>query len=153
MNLDSRPLRGGSFLFSKGGDLEEFTRNSPNRMLTLTQIREERDQIIEALSKRGIDVTDSIDKIIELDKERRSLQKELDDTLAESNSLSRQIGELMKAGVMFHPKSPYHAVCADVVLVNPPGTLPNHTHTITPNPSSSSSQNLKEISLSICDID
>ena len=67
-------------------------------MLTLTQIREERDQIIEALSKRGIDVTDSIDKIIELDKERRSLQKELDDTLAESNSLSRQIGELMKAG-------------------------------------------------------
>ena len=98
MNLDSRPLRGGSFLFSKGGDLEEFTRNSPNQMLTLTQIREERDQIIEALSKRGIDVTDSIDKIIELDKERRSLQKELDDTLAESNSLSRQIGELMKAG-------------------------------------------------------
>jgi hypothetical protein len=59
----------------------------------------------------------------------------------------------MKAGVMFHPKSPYHAVCADVVLVNPPGTLPNHTHTITPNPSSSSSQNLKEISLSIGDID
>ena len=56
-------------------------------MLTLTQIREERDQIIEALSKRGIDVTYSIDKIIELDKERRSLQKELDDTLAESNSL------------------------------------------------------------------
>ena len=34
---------------------------------------------------------------------------------------------------MFHPKSPYHAVCADVVLVNPPGTLPNHTHSITPN--------------------
>ena len=54
---------------------------------------------------------------------------------------------------MFHPKSPYHAVCADVVLVNPPGTLPDHTHTITPNPSSSSSQNLKEITLSIGDID
>ena len=67
-------------------------------MLTLTQIREDRDQIIIALSKRGIDVTDSIDKIIELDKERRSLQKDLDDTLAESNSLSRQIGELMKVG-------------------------------------------------------
>ena len=40
----------------------------------------------------------------------------------------------MKAGVMFHPKSPYHAVCADVVLVNPPNTLPDHTHSITPNP-------------------
>ena len=25
---------------------------------------------------------------------------------------------------MFHPKSPYHAkVCADVVLVNPPGVV------------------------------
>lgn len=67
-------------------------------MLTLIQIREERDSIISALSKRGIDATESIDKIISLDQERRSLQKELDDTLAESNSLSRQIGELMKAG-------------------------------------------------------
>ena len=28
----------------------------------------------------------------------------------------KNCGELMKAGVMFHPKSPYHAVCADVVL-------------------------------------
>jgi len=35
---------------------------------------------------------------------------------------------------MFHPSSPYHAVCADVVLVNPPNTLPNHSHSITPNP-------------------
>ena len=67
-------------------------------MLTLTQIREERDQIIEALSKRGLDVTESIDKIITLDQERRSLQKELDDTLAQSNTFSRQIGELMTSG-------------------------------------------------------
>ena len=59
----------------------------------------------------------------------------------------------MKEGVMFHPKSPYYAVCADVVLVNPPGTLPNHMHTITPTPSSSSSQNLKDLTLSIGDID
>ena len=45
----------------------------------------------------------------------------------------KNCGELMKAGIAFHPKSPYHAVCADVVLVNPPNTLPNHTHSITPN--------------------
>ena len=69
-----------------------------NSMLTLTQIREERDQIIEALSKRGLDATTPIDNIITLDQERRSLQKELDDTLAQSNTLSRQIGELMKSG-------------------------------------------------------
>ena len=46
----------------------------------------------------------------------------------------KNCGELMKAGIMFHKNSPYFAVCADVVLVNPPGTLPNHSHTITPNP-------------------
>ena len=45
----------------------------------------------------------------------------------------KNCGELMKAGIMFHKNSPYFAVCADVVLVNPPGTLPQHTHTITPN--------------------
>ena len=38
----------------------------------------------------------------------------------------------MKAGVMFHPKSQYAAVCADVVLVNPPGVVEDHTHSITP---------------------
>ena len=46
----------------------------------------------------------------------------------------KNCGELMKAGIMFHKNSPYFAVCADVVLVNPPGTLPQHTHSIKPNP-------------------
>ena len=81
--------------------------------------------------------------------EQQTANKRLDFELARL----KNCGELMKAGVMFHPKSPYHAVCADVVLVNPPGTLPDHTHTITPNPSSSSSQNLKDLTLSIGDID
>ena len=36
----------------------------------------------------------------------------------------------MKAGIMFHPKSPYHKVCADVVLVNPPGVVGQHKHAI-----------------------
>ena len=81
--------------------------------------------------------------------EQQTANKRLDFELARL----KNCGELMKAGVMFHPKSPYHAVCADVVLVNPPGTLPNHIHTITPNPSSSSSQNLKDLTLSIGDID
>ena len=80
--------------------------------------------------------------------EQQTANKRLDFELARL----KNCGELMKAGVIFHPKSPYHAVCADVVLVNPPGTLPDHVHTITPNPSSSS-ENLKEISLSIGDID
>ena len=60
----------------------------------------------------------------------------------------KNCGELMKAGIMFHKNSPYFAVCADVVLVNPPGTLPNHSHTITPNPLPTGNANdLKTISI------
>ena len=60
----------------------------------------------------------------------------------------KKCGELMKAGIMFHKNSPYFKVCADVVLVNPPGTLPQHTHSITPNqlPLGDAST-LKEISI------
>ena len=42
----------------------------------------------------------------------------------------KNCSDLMKDGVMFHPDSPYASICADVVLVNPPGTLPPHTHSI-----------------------
>ena len=63
----------------------------------------------------------------------------------------KNCGELMKAGIMFHKKSPYYAVCADVVLVNPPGTLPNHSHSITPNPlpfkTNGNASDLKTISI------
>ena len=60
----------------------------------------------------------------------------------------KNCGELMKAGIMFHKNSPYFAVCADVVLVNPPGTLPNHSHSITTNPlPSGDASSLKTISI------
>jgi len=60
----------------------------------------------------------------------------------------KNCGEFMKAGIMFHKNSPYFAVCADVVLVNPPGTLPNHSHSITPNPlPTGNASNLKTISI------
>ena len=42
----------------------------------------------------------------------------------------RNCADLMKEGVMFHPSSPYASICADVILVNPPGVLPPHTHSI-----------------------
>jgi len=51
----------------------------------------------------------------------------------------KNCGELMKAGIMFHPKSKYAAICSDVVLVNPPGTLPQHIHSIPVTSSSPSS--------------
>jgi len=48
----------------------------------------------------------------------------------------KNCGELMKQGIMFHPRSPYYKVCADVVVNNPPGHTHPHVHTI---PSASSS--------------
>ena len=51
----------------------------------------------------------------------------------------------MKAGIMFHPKSPYYKVCADVVLVNPPGVVGQHQHEI-PAPTGDAS-NLQTISI------
>ena len=42
----------------------------------------------------------------------------------------RNCADLMKEGVIFHPSSPYSSICADVVLLNPPGVLPPHTHSI-----------------------
>ena len=64
----------------------------------------------------------------------------------------KNCGELMKAGIMFHPNSPYYKVCADVVLVNPPGVVAEHTHTIDHKPlptviPSGDASTLKEISI------
>ena len=60
----------------------------------------------------------------------------------------KNCGELMKAGIVFHPKSQYAAVCADVMLINPPGTLPDHTHSIKANPPiTNDASSLKTISI------
>ena len=40
----------------------------------------------------------------------------------------KNCGELLKAGIMFHPDSPYASICADVVVTNPGGTVKPHTH-------------------------
>jgi len=64
----------------------------------------------------------------------------------------KNCGELMKAGIMFHKNSPYYAVCADVVLVNPPGVVADHNHTIEHKPlpttlPTGDASTLKEISI------
>ena len=58
--------------------------------------------------------------------EQNTANKRLDFEIARL----KNCGELMKAGIVFHPSSPYHAVCADVMLVNPPGVVGQHTHSI-----------------------
>mgnify|MGYP005675221491 CR=1 FL=1 len=90
------------------------------------------------------------EKCMEAAQTQTDLQKQLTANKRLDFELARlkNCGELMKAGVMFHPKSPYHAVCADVVLVNPPGVVENHTHEIKTNPPVSTDASvLKEISI------
>lgn len=67
-------------------------------MLQIAQLRENKEAVIKALSKRNIDATILVEKAIELDEKRRSTQVELDAVLAESNKFSKDIGALMKAG-------------------------------------------------------
>ncbi len=63
-------------------------------------IREDKQRIVNGLRKRNWSAQQLkvIDQIIQLDDERRSGQKELDDTLGEQNRLAKQIGALMGQG-------------------------------------------------------
>lgn len=67
-------------------------------MLTLSDIRNNRDAIEQALAKRMIETGDTLDQILKVDEDRRSTQARLDETLAESNKLSKSIGQLYKEG-------------------------------------------------------
>jgi len=67
-------------------------------MLQIQNIRENKESIITALKKRNLDTVPMISKVLELDEKRRSIQTELDATLAESNKLSKEIGILFKTG-------------------------------------------------------
>ena len=67
-------------------------------MLQIAFIRENPEKVIKALAKRNIDATAIVEEVISLDEQRRAAQVELDNTLSESNKLSRDIGELMKSG-------------------------------------------------------
>ena len=64
----------------------------------------------------------------------------------------KNCGELLKQGISFHPKSPYYAVCADV-MVNGKNVITPHEHPIQPTSFSTSSESLTDLTLSIGDID
>ncbi|OQD43613.1 serine--tRNA ligase [Croceivirga radicis] len=67
-------------------------------MLQLQEIRNQKEALAEALKKRNLEALPILDKILELDEQRRATQTELDNTLAESNKLSKEIGILFKSG-------------------------------------------------------
>ena len=67
-------------------------------MLQVTFIRENKEEVIKRLAKRNMDAKDLVEVVIALDEKRRTTQVELDNILAESNKLSKDIGALMKSG-------------------------------------------------------
>jgi len=90
------------------------------------------------------------EKCMEAAQTQTDLQRQLTANKRLDFELARlkNCGEQMKAGVMFHPQSPYYAVCADVILVNPPGVVADHTHKLDtiPVPTNDATV-LKEISI------
>lgn len=67
-------------------------------MLQLQYIRDHKEAIIEALDKRTIDAKPMLDRVLELDSNRRKTQTQLDESSARMNQLSKEIGGLYKSG-------------------------------------------------------
>ena len=67
-------------------------------MLTLQQLRGDKEAAIAKLAKKGVDAAPIIAKIEEADDRRKALQAELDACLAEQNKAAKEIGALMGQG-------------------------------------------------------
>ena len=67
-------------------------------MLTLKQLRDDREAAIRKLAKKGVDAAPAIARIEELDDRRKALQTELDNNLAAQNKAAKEIGMLMGQG-------------------------------------------------------
>jgi len=68
-------------------------------MLSLPYIRENTELVIKGLIVRNFKNAEAlVDKVIEADSKRRSVQAELDNILSESNKISKEIGKLFQSG-------------------------------------------------------
>lgn len=67
-------------------------------MLEISYIRENKENVIQRLAHRGFDGREVIEKIAQVDENRRKIQTTLDGNLAEANQMARKIGELFKSG-------------------------------------------------------
>jgi seryl-tRNA synthetase len=69
-------------------------------MLTLKLISEETERVIKGLEKKHFKgAKEAINKVLELDKQRRIAQQQLDKNLAETKQMAAKIGGLMKQGL------------------------------------------------------
>ena len=69
-------------------------------MLIVSEIIGNSEGIVKSMLKRNIDIKPQLEKIIELDEKRRSTQASLDNLLAESNQIAKDIGKLFKEGLV-----------------------------------------------------
>lgn len=67
-------------------------------MLELQRIRENKEAVIERLTVKNFDAASLVEEIIDLDRQRRTNQKTLDDTLARAKQLAKEIGRYFKSG-------------------------------------------------------
>lgn len=67
-------------------------------MLTLKALRENTDEVIKKLAKKGYQAKEDVENILGLDDLRKKIQVELDNNLAEQKKMAAQIGALMKQG-------------------------------------------------------
>ncbi|WP_089240455.1 serine--tRNA ligase [Belliella buryatensis] len=68
-------------------------------MLLVNTIRENFEQVLEGLQKRNFPHAEAtLHQVLELDKKRKETQTERDNLQAESNSIAKEIGMLMKSG-------------------------------------------------------
>ena len=66
-------------------------------MLPLAYLREQPEKIKEGLIKRNFSQPELVDQVLEIDRKRRALQSQLDETLSKSNQLAKEIGTLFKS--------------------------------------------------------
>ena len=81
-------------------------------MLTIAQIKENPQYIIERLGVKGFDGNEAIAKVLELDGNRRQLQLNNDNQAAELNKYAATIGKLMKEGKKDEAQEAKNAVAA-----------------------------------------
>lgn len=67
-------------------------------MLQVQEIRDHKEEFITALTKRGIQARELLENVLKIDDNRKSTQLKLDETLAQSNTFSKEIGQLFKNG-------------------------------------------------------
>lgn len=69
-------------------------------MLEISYIRENRERVLQGLKVRNFseEELEIVEKVLSLDDKRKTLQTELDNKLAERNSISKSIGDLFKQG-------------------------------------------------------